>query len=348
MRNALQQFEDSRFADGLTASRYPSAIPQVIPPYSLFWIAMVYDYWMHRDDPEFVKSFLPGIYNILAWYEKQIDQSGMLGPMAWWNFTDWVPDWRRGVPPGADKGNSALISMQYIYNLNYAAQLCETFGESDKASSYRKISDSVKKVISATCWDEEKRLFADTPDKTEFSQHTNVMAILVDLVSDKNMQVLMEKVLSYPDLQKCTFYYQFYLFEALNKAGLANRYIELLQPWRDMLNLGLTTFAEKPEPVRSDCHAWSASPNYHLLATICGITPNNPGFKSVNITPNLGELDWVEGKIPHPQGTISVKLYKKGNEGLSGVVELPPGISGQFVWQNRKVKLLAGTQKIDL
>ena len=35
-----------------------------------------------------------------------------------------------------------------------------------------------------------------------------------------------------------------------------------------MLQLGLTTWAEKPEPTRSDSHAWSAHPNYGLLATI--------------------------------------------------------------------------------
>jgi alpha-L-rhamnosidase len=47
--------------------------------------------------------------------------------------------------------------------------------------------------------------------------------------------------------------------------------------------LGLTTFAEKPDPTRSDCHAWSASPNYDFLATVAGIEPALPGFKTVKI-----------------------------------------------------------------
>jgi hypothetical protein len=55
--------------------------------------------------------------------------------------------------------------------------------------------------------------------------------------------------------------------------------------WRGMLDLGLTTVAETPEPTRSDSHAWSAHPNYGLLATVLGVRPAKPGFKRVRIAP---------------------------------------------------------------
>ena len=53
MCNAILDFHESRISDGLTASRYPSRQTQLIPPYSLFWIAMLHDYWMYRGDPGF-------------------------------------------------------------------------------------------------------------------------------------------------------------------------------------------------------------------------------------------------------------------------------------------------------
>ncbi|MEZ4828681.1 MAG: hypothetical protein R3C61_20710 [Bacteroidia bacterium] len=78
----------------------------------------------------------------------------------------------------------------------------------------------------------------------------------------------MQRILEDKSLIQATFYFKFYLFRALVKTGMADQYLPQIQPWRDMLDLGLTTFAEKPDPTRSDCHAWSASPNYDLLATV--------------------------------------------------------------------------------
>ncbi len=71
VRNALLQFDHSRAPEGITMSRYPSSQPQYIPPYSLFWVAMVHDYHQHRTDTTFVKQFLPGIQAVLQWFERE-------------------------------------------------------------------------------------------------------------------------------------------------------------------------------------------------------------------------------------------------------------------------------------
>ena len=115
-----------------------------------------------------------------------------------------------------------------------------------------------------------------------------------------------------------------------------------------MLKFGLTTFAEKPEPTRSDCHAWSASPLYDFLATICGIMPDSPGFSSVRITPALGELNKVAGTMPHPSGKITVDLIRKGENGIMGEISLPENITGTFSWNGNKVDLKGGKQKVEL
>src|SRR6185369_12974243 len=49
-RKALRMFDLSRRTDGLTQSRYPSRFTQIIPPFSLWWVAMVHDYALWRDD----------------------------------------------------------------------------------------------------------------------------------------------------------------------------------------------------------------------------------------------------------------------------------------------------------
>ncbi len=76
----------------------PSHIPQYIPPFSLYWIGMIHDYWMHRSDDAFVRSFLPGFRTVLSWFTEKIDpHTGLLkNGLPHWNFTDWATSWERG------------------------------------------------------------------------------------------------------------------------------------------------------------------------------------------------------------------------------------------------------------
>jgi alpha-L-rhamnosidase len=91
VRQAIEQFDASRIPDGITQSRYPSALPQLIPPFSLIYVAMVHDNHMHRDDRPFVRRRLPGIRGILDWFAAHVDSTGMLSPMEHWNYVDWAP-----------------------------------------------------------------------------------------------------------------------------------------------------------------------------------------------------------------------------------------------------------------
>jgi alpha-L-rhamnosidase len=114
-----------------------------------------------------------------------------------------------------------------------------------------------------------------------------------------------------------------------------------------MLARGLTTFAEKPDPTRSDCHAWSATPVYEFLATVCGIEPVTPGFATVRIAPHLGHLKQAAAKMPHPRGEIAVTLRRAG-DALRAEITLPEGVTGEFVWSGKTVALRAGSQVFSL
>jgi len=141
-------------------------------------------------------------------------------------------------------------------------------------------------------------------------------------------------------------YFRAYLAQALKKTGLADKYIETLGLWEEMIKNGLTTFAENPDPARSDCHAWSASPNYDMLATIAGIRPAEPGFRKVIIEPALGKLRFIKGEMPHPAGIIFFDLKRKDNDGITGEIKLPDGLNAIFIWKG-KTQTIYGKSKID-
>ncbi|GAB3576606.1 hypothetical protein GCM10027578_42820 [Spirosoma luteolum] len=354
MRKAISDYDHSRFSDGLTQSRYPSADFQVIPTFSLFWVCMLHDYWMHRPDDAFVKSMLPGMLAVLNWHEERLDKGGMNGPLSWWNFVDWS-SWKGaqaetagGVPAGARTGGSSILTLQQAYTYRRAGDLLAHFGQNERAEHYRELARRLTKATYARCYDAGRGLFADTPAKTTFSQHANILAVLTDALPAAQQPALLQKTIADTSLTQATFYFKFYLFEAMHKAGLGNQFIGQLKPWRDMLALGLTTFAENPEPTRSDCHAWSASPLYELLATTCGIRPAEPNFKSVRIEPAFGALSTVSGRMPHPAGEIAVQFRKTPAGGLTGTVTLPAGLTGTLRWNGKAMPLKAGAQPVTL
>lgn len=355
MREALEVFNNSRFSEGLTMSRYPTSTLQVIPPYSLYWIDMVHDYWMHRDDQKFVRSFLYGIESVLGFFIRRIDEkSGLVGKIEYWNFVDWTNEWRHkpekgmgGVPKGGFDGQSSILSLHLAYSLKHAADLFRHFGFDQKADDFLEKAANLKKAVNENCWDNAKGYFADTPAKDEFSMHTQIFAVLTDALPEERQLEFVRKFKDDNRLIQPTMYFRFYLTRAMQKAGLADKYLTTLGLWHEMLDNGLTTFAEKPDPTRSDCHAWSASPNYDLLAVVAGIEPGSPGFKTIRMEPHLGHLKMVNGKMPHPYGEILFDLKRKGRNGLSGTVELPDGLTGHLHWKG-KVIAISGRKKIDL
>jgi alpha-L-rhamnosidase len=348
MRNAILHFDQSRTPEGITASRYPSALPQYIPPFSLWWIAMIHDHWMHRDDPAFVASFVPGIRGVLAWFERHVDGTGMLGPMPWWSFLDWHPAYPRGIPPGALDGNSTAITLQFAYVLMLAAELEDAVGQPAEGARYRSLAHGLRTAARDHAWDERRGLFADSPEKRVFSQQTNALAVLAGAVPSDQRRPLIVRVLEDGSLVQASFYFRFYVDEAMRLAGLADRYLERLEPWREMIRIGLTTTPENPEPTRSDSHAWSAHPNYGFLATVLGVRPAEPGFRSVRIQPALGPLRRAAGAVPHPLGPIEVRLARGDGRSLTGTVTLPAGLHGVIAWGGQEIALRPGTQTVEL
>lgn len=346
IRNAIEQFHQSQIPDGLTADAYPAGGSKIIPPFSLFWVSMIHDYYRYRDDPKFINRYQVSIEAVLKWFEIQINpQTQLLGKLGYWNFVDWSFP-KKGIPPGGMTGNSAILSLQYVYTLEQAAEIFRV-SNSQKAAYYLALAQKMKKAVFDACYDQQTGMLADTPEKNSFSQHANIWAILTDCVPNASQKSLMEKLMKDSSLTQTSLYYRFYFTRALKKSGMGNLYANTLQPWEEMLALGLTTFPETSAPtVRSDCHAWSASPCYDFLATICGIEPETAGFKVVRIEPNLGNLTRVSGTLPHPNGQIKVAYKKLSNGTFSAEIELPPNLEGHFVSNGKSIPLKSGKQTL--
>jgi alpha-L-rhamnosidase len=347
-RKALRLFDYSRLENGLTQSRYPSRLRQIIPPFSLWWVAMVHDFLLWRGDLAFVRSLLGGVRAVLDAFTAQRDDTGLVRSPEGWNYVDWVQSWGGGTPPGAEPGGiCGPINWQYVYTLSRAAEIEECCGEPELAARCRRLAHTTIQVLTERYWNAERGLYADDPAHTIFTEHSQCLALLSSLLPDEQRAAIARSLFATPGLTTPTVYFMHYFFETCRELGRIDQFFERMTLWFEMEQLDFKTTYENADPRtnRSDCHAWGAHPLYHYFASILGIRPASPGFATATIVPQFGPLQHVSGRLVHPRGEIVVNLRVEGGS-LRGSVCLPEGVTGTLCINGATQVLAAGYQDL--
>lgn len=337
---------------GLFKSAYPSRFTFDMGGWSLAWIQSLHDYYYMRGDSAYIRPFVKNMEGVLGFYEQHLDErTGLIGTVKNESFIDWSMT-EGSIPRPNEKKEikqSALLTIYYAHTLDCAVRLFNQLGLHEKAKYWEDISKGIKVAVYANCWDEAKQLFRDYPDQQIYSQHTNIFAILCDVVTPAEQSGLMTRILTYDKFNEmASSYFSFFLFKAMQKTGQEDLIVENLGFWYNFIDRGLSTCGETgfASHDRSDCHAWSAHPAYFMLSSVCGIKPADIGFNKVIIEPHLGTLTSLKASMPHPNGRISVE-YKVVKGKLIAAIELPKGMNGTWVFQGNKMELKVGLNRIN-
>ncbi len=349
VRRCIDLFDFSRVNWGFVNERYPSSIPQNSPTFSLIWTLMLHDFLFWRGaEPEWFNVKMTALRAMLEQFKPYETADGLLSNLPGWPFMDWVAGWFEGNPPGALGGESCMINLLYVLALQKAAELEDFAGEPLLAKRHRENAKRTEKTILARFWSQARNMLADDVAHTEFSEHAQALALLTDTVRGAKATRTFKNLLHAEGLRKASSYFSFYLFEAFRKLGRADLIQPRLEIWKEMLRLGCKTPLEAPEPSRSDCHAWSSQPLFHLFASIAGIRPASVGFKTVAITPQPGAWKQLAAALPHPAGgMIELKMTLAG-DAYETRITLPPGVTGTLLWKNVETPIQSGTQAMRL
>jgi len=263
-RQAIRLFGASLQNNGLTQARFPSRDEQIIPMFALHFVLMLEDYANYTGDWDFIRPYIPTAERIVETFLSKRCESGLIAPQGYWDYFDWTQAWAEkniaNTPTAVVNGESALQNLFFVYATQSLCRLLPKFRRGDLAGHYEDECKKLLKLVEKLCFVPEKGLYKEGPGTEEYSQHTQIYAVLTGLVGGEKAQALMEKVLEDKSLIPCSFMQGYYLFRALEKAGMYSRTESLWQTWQDFIDLHCTTFPETPFEPRSDCHAWSALP----------------------------------------------------------------------------------------
>ena len=229
-----------------------------------------------------------------------------------------------------------------------AAKLFREIDDEITAQAYIKRAMEIKTSVYDLCYDADKQLFAERPDKSVYDQHTNIMAILTDVIDKEQQKELLIKILHEKNLLQATYYYRYYLFEAIKKVNAPELFDLAQKPWETMIANNMTTtlerFEHKEKPTRSEVHPWSASPAYFYFNFLAGIQSTKNNFEEIRIAPVFGILHTMEGVLPTSKGNIVFKLEKSGKP-LVAEIDIPESIKGKIIWAGNNFSLKKGKQK---
>lgn len=301
IRNAaIEAFAWSQIDGGLVQSRYPSRQTQIIPTFVPFWAMMVRDAALYaRGAP----APWAEVGVALDAAERAISEG------SFWQFVDWVPGWRAGVP---NLGHTTIASL--LLDLARAQAGLRSAGES--LGQYR-----LRDGLVAHCDDEEWGP----------SEHAEALFRLLQGEAGAQSDPWPTEALASAAAPECTYYFSYYKHQAMRPTD----YMALLGPWKAMIEDGLTTFAENPEPTRSDCHAWSAHPVLGFFQIVAGVTSLASGWAKARIEPRPGSLERFSARIAHPDGPLRV-------EHVGGRLTVECPVPFTLVWQGKEATLVAG------
>ena len=252
--------------------------------------------------------------------------------MPGWPFVDWVTQWYEGCGPGVREGDSSIVNLHFVLALRAAAEVERSVGDATMAARWESLGRAVMDAVLARYWDGTSNSMADTPGASASSEHAQVLAILTGLLDEAAEQGCLHALVQGRLPARCSIYFAFYILECYHRHGLADAFFERLAFWRELPRQGFVSLPEQPEPSRSDCHGWGAHPLYHSYASLAGVRPGSPGFRSVRIEPMPGPLTSFALTMPHPKGMISVSFARHGAQ-VQIDAQLPVGVPGIIAWQ---------------
>jgi len=352
-KNAIAQFHHSLDSEGNVLGAYPLRSTFIYPTYSLIWIDMIFDYVELTGDTDFLNNYKDGIVLTLAGFEKNMNALNLVNETPYRYFVDWYagPNDGRGTATNNGGKNSAVVSLHYVHSLMNASKLLNAVDDKINGEKYERRAIEIRKSVYEQCYDPERNLFAERPDKSIFDQHTNIMAVLTDAIPENEQKDLLRRILEDNSLLQATYYYRFYLFQAIKKVNVPELFALAQKPWEQMVEDNMTTTLERFEsnkkPTRSEVHPWSASPAYFYFDYLAGIQSVKNNFEEVRIAPSFGELKHIEGVLPTVRGTILFDL-KKSDSGLLAEIDLPEEMYGNLFWEGNTIPLVKGNHTYTL
>jgi hypothetical protein len=310
-RNLINKTARSFGIDYKNVKNYLSAKTLVDENFGLDWLSLLAEDYKYHNDTAFIHPWLNLAQHIVDYYIDNIQS----------------------------KSHSVAFQLRCVLVIDQLIPLFNKYGEFQyDASRFRSFSVLIKKRIIQTCYNADKKLFADSSDMSAYSQYTNSLAILCGLVTHDQLNSLGKRIILDSSLLSVEPQYFSFLTKALIESGNGDLFYEVL---KKIYHPSDTTNTE--------------SSYYKYISGLCSgllkVSTNVSYFKNSNrfqIEPFLGNISKIEARVAIPNGAVYIDLKKdEKSKMLRGTINLPFKSKGVFIWKGVRYPLSESDTQIE-
>lgn len=306
--------------------------------YTMMQVTDAYNYWMFSGDTAWLSRNWTSLRGIMTWLAGQVGTGGLMS----------------GAGPLATQMST---NAHYYGCLHQAQQMATVVGDTASASAYASLAPTFGKRVNSLLFKPAAGMYsASTTQPTVYDEIGNGYALLYGLpaldpaIDVKVLAANLTKVLAGPKgpcessaaVPNGNIAPYEVGWEVLGRLanGLSQGALDLIRQvwglmlpqntpyysggvWEYVAQTGLPGLAAGT----SLAHGWSAGATPALSMYVLGGRPLTPGYQTFLVEPQPGDLRWANGRVPTPNGPVSISWAHAG-AGLALTVDVPRGTRG--------------------
>jgi hypothetical protein len=251
-------------------------------------------------------------------------------------LVDWPPNERDGFV--FERENTVVNAFAYAA-YNAMAQIAGAIGKGSDASAYAADAAALRSAIQSDLYDPATGAFYDGAGTSHEAIQSSIYVVALGAASQVQAQTAARFIAQHGITPTAwCVYCAAYLLEALYDGGQAQAALNILTAnsstsWLNMIAQGAGSTMEAWNPSikgnLSYSHAWATSPDFVVPEYLFGISPLAPGWRSILIDPQPGNLTSGSATMPTARGPVTVAFSHPSGGAFTVTVTIPPTASGK-------------------
>ena len=260
------------------------------------------NYYRYSGDKMLIAHVYPHVKKYLNLWS--LDERGLtIHRPGDWTWFDW----------GTHQDIVVMENAWYYMALESAANMALLLEYPQEVENYHKTMETVKQAVNTHLWNGREYRSPDYNGNTD--DRANGLAALAGFADEEKWNSVRHFLNGYANANP---YMEKYILESYFVKGNAEEGLKRMKNrYHYMVDHRLSTLWEDwrigGAGGGSINHAWAGGPLTLLSQYVAGVTPIEAGWKTFQIKPQLGDLQWVKCTVPVKDKTIQVELNKTAN-----------------------------------